>query len=126
MIVVAGPSGESNPQKENELYSCYYNSLILAHHEKKEEIAFPSISTGKFKFPKDRAARISLKAIYDFICAYPETRLKTISIHFLPSEKKSNLEEYEKAISLLGNQGSAESTVEKIDPLVNPLENSSN
>jgi O-acetyl-ADP-ribose deacetylase (regulator of RNase III) len=98
VIVVAGPQGETNSTKENELYSCYYNSLVLAQAQSKTSIAFPSISTGIFGFPKDRAASISLKAILDFINQYPNTTIKTISIHFLPNEPKTNLEIYQSAV----------------------------
>ena len=94
VIVVAGPQGETNPEKESELYSCYYNSLTLAENQNKTSIAFPSISTGIFGFPKDRAACISLKAIYDFIERHPDTKLKNISIHFLGSRSKTDLEMY--------------------------------
>lgn len=97
VIVVAGPQGKTSPQKESELYSCYYNSLLLSENQNKTSIAFPSISTGIYKFPKERAACISLKAIYDFINRYPNTKLKNISIHFLPSKSKDNLETYEKS-----------------------------
>jgi O-acetyl-ADP-ribose deacetylase (regulator of RNase III) len=94
VIVVAGPMGDSTPQKENELYSCYYNSLQLADQQNKDSIAFPSISTGIFHFPEERAAAISLKAVYDFVTAHPQTTVKTISIHFLPSASKKKLELY--------------------------------
>lgn len=97
VIVVAGPIGESTPQNENELYSCYYNSLVLAHDQNKTSIAFSSISTGIYGFPKDRAAAISLKAVYDFVEKFPATNLKTISIHFYHTEPKSNLETYRAA-----------------------------
>lgn len=94
VIVVAGPQGETSSQKEKELYSCYYNSLVLAENQNKTSIAFPSISTGIFRFPQDRAACISLKAIYDFINRYPNTKLKNISIHFLVSHSKADLDIY--------------------------------
>lgn len=97
VIVVAGPQGKSNPLKEDELYSCYYNSLLLAASQGIKSIAFSSISTGLFGFPKERAAPVSLKAIYDFIEKHPDTTLTTISIHFLPSEPERELETYEKA-----------------------------
>jgi O-acetyl-ADP-ribose deacetylase len=97
VIVVAGPQGASNSDKESQLYSCYYNSLVLAQDQGKSSVAFPSISTGIFGFPKDRAASISLKAISDFIRNNPNTTLKNISIHFLPSEPKTYLETYQKA-----------------------------
>lgn len=97
VIVVAGPAGATNPQKENELYSCYFNSLVVAHEQQLTSIAFPSISTGIFSFPKDRAAAISLRAIYDFLTQYPESPLKTISIHFL---NDSDLGSYQEAASI--------------------------
>ncbi len=94
VIVVAGPAGKSTPEKENELYSCYYNSLLLAANQKIKSIAFPSISTGLYSFPQDRAAAISLKAISDFTRQYPDSGIQTISIHFRGSENKSYLEKY--------------------------------
>ena len=92
VIVVAGPQGVTTPSKEAELYSCYFNTLLLADKQNKTSIAFPSISTGIFGFPKDRAAAISLKAIQDFVDKHPNTQLKTISIHYLPNDPISDLE----------------------------------
>jgi len=94
VIVVAGPQGAASPSKETELYSCYFNTLVLAAEQNKTSVAFPSISTGIFGFPKDRAAAVSMKAIQDFVDKYPNTQLKTISIHFLPNDPITNLEIY--------------------------------
>lgn len=94
VIVVAGPSGSTSASKETQLYSCYFNALEVADEQNKISIAIPSISTGIFGFPKDRAAAISLKAIQDFLNKHPNTQLKTISIHFLPNESLANLEIY--------------------------------
>lgn len=99
VIVVAGPQGESNPQKEDQLYSCYYNSLVLAQSQNQTSIAFPSISTGIFGFPKERAAAISVKAVMDFLMNYPHTSTRTLSIHFLPTEPIQNLEIYHRLVS---------------------------
>jgi O-acetyl-ADP-ribose deacetylase len=103
VIVVAGPRGpRTNPEKESQLYSCYYNSLVLAHSQGKASIAFPSISTGSTdssNFPKDKAAEISLRAIYDFTKKYPNSPLKTISIHFLKDDPKADLQNYAKALT---------------------------
>ena len=98
VIVVAGPTYSSSNTDADQLYSCYYNSLVLAHLQQKKSIAFPSISTGIFGYPKDRAARISLRAIEDFVKRYLETTLKTISIHFLPKDPDSVLSDYEHAL----------------------------
>ena len=86
VIVVNGPSGKSTEKNKSELYSCYYNSLVLADAQKIKSIAFPSISTGIFSYPKEDAAEISLKAIFDFTLKNPDTTLKTISIHFQDDE----------------------------------------
>lgn len=95
VIVVAGPQGSATPSKETQLYSCYLNALLLAEGQGKQSIAFPSISTGIFGFPKNRAAAVSLKAIYDFVEAYPNTGLTTISIHYLPSDPITDLKVYQ-------------------------------
>lgn len=98
IIVVAGPQGNATNSKESQLYSCYFNALVLADRQGKQSIAFPSISTGIFGFPQDRAAAISLKAIYDFLEQSPDTMLKTISIHHLPTSPITHLERYKAAL----------------------------
>ena len=94
VIVVAGPYVASTKIKEDQLYSCYFNSLMLAHEQGLTSVAFPSISTGLFGFPLDRGALVSLQAIRDFIQQYPASQLKTISIHFRESEPKDFLDQY--------------------------------
>jgi O-acetyl-ADP-ribose deacetylase (regulator of RNase III) len=85
VIVVAGPcTATPSPEEESQLYSCYYNSLVLANDQNKAKIALPSISTGLFYFPLDRAANISLRAVNDFIAN--NSSIKIISIHFRPTE----------------------------------------
>lgn len=89
VIVVAGPIGRTDvPSEEQEsaLYSCYYNSLLLAQLHRHKSFASPAISTGRFGFSKERAAEISLKAIADFIENHPDSPLKTIAIHFYKTE----------------------------------------
>jgi len=89
VIVVAGPKGipkgvgtyTTTQDTENRLYSCYLNSLLLADKQGAKSIAFPSISTGIFGFPGDRAAAISLRAMQDFISMRPKTQLLNISIY---------------------------------------------
>lgn len=45
------------------LRSCYVNALALADQHGITSIAFPSISTGAYRFPVDRAARIAVEAV---------------------------------------------------------------
>ena len=47
--------------------SCYRNCLKLAVENGIRTISFPSISTGAYRFPVKRAARIALLEISDFL-----------------------------------------------------------
>ncbi len=57
-----GKSGE-----DNLLYNAYYNALLLAKEYSINSIAFPSISTGAYNFPKEEAMKIAISGIMDFI-----------------------------------------------------------
>ncbi len=48
------------------LASCYQESLRLAIENDIQSIAFPSISTGIYGYPTDRAASVALTAVRDF------------------------------------------------------------
>ncbi len=61
VIHTVGPIWYGGHKGEDEaLASCYRNSLALAEAHGLETIAFPSISTGAYGFPFDRASRIGL------------------------------------------------------------------
>lgn len=51
----------------NELKNCYINSLDLAKENNIKEIAFCSISTGEFRFPKDKASMIAIETIRNYL-----------------------------------------------------------
>jgi O-acetyl-ADP-ribose deacetylase (regulator of RNase III) len=57
------------------LASCYRQSLTLARDLGVHTLAFPSISTGAFRFPLERAARIAVREILAFLATngLPET-----------------------------------------------------
>ena len=56
-----------NNGEDGLLASCYRNSLQLAVENGVKTIAFPSISTGAYRFPLARAAEISAGEIKDFL-----------------------------------------------------------
>lgn len=67
VIHTVGPIFGRNPEREQELLAdCYFNSLKLAAEKGLQTIAFPSISTGAFGYPKHKAARVSSEAIKKF------------------------------------------------------------
>lgn len=68
VIHTVGPvwnGGESN--EDNLLANCYKNSLSLAVEKNFKSVAFPSISTGVYRFPLDRAANIALSETKKFL-----------------------------------------------------------
>ena len=58
-----------NRNEEEKLAECYKNSLQLATDNNCRTIAFPNISTGIYGFPKELAAKISIKTVRLFISA---------------------------------------------------------
>ena len=52
--------------EEGQLVRCYANSLKLALENDLKTIAFPSISTGAYRFPIERAAGIAVRTVREF------------------------------------------------------------
>ena len=50
-----------------ELKNCYINSLELAKENNIKTIAFPCISTGEFRFPKELASKIAIETIKEYL-----------------------------------------------------------
>ena len=68
VIHTVGPIYGRQPEREAELLAaCYKNSLLLAREHQVSSIAFPSISTGAFGYPKTEAAKIASQAIREFL-----------------------------------------------------------
>jgi O-acetyl-ADP-ribose deacetylase (regulator of RNase III) len=64
VIHTVGPVWNGGKAKEEELLaSCYRRSLALAADHSLTTIAFPAISTGVYRFPPDRAARIAVGTV---------------------------------------------------------------
>jgi len=73
VIHTVGPVWNGGHKKEAEkLAACYRNSLQLAADNQLNTIAFPNISTGIYRFPKDEAARIAVNTIRDFLAEHEE------------------------------------------------------
>lgn len=68
VIHTVGPIWRGGNNREDQLLAeCYRNSLRLARQHQIKTIAFPSISTGAYGFPVDRAAEIAVREITQFL-----------------------------------------------------------
>jgi O-acetyl-ADP-ribose deacetylase (regulator of RNase III) len=68
VIHTVGPIyGRNEAEQSVQLSACYRNSLLLAEQHSISSIAFPSISTGAYGYPRHEAAAISSLAIKDFL-----------------------------------------------------------
>ena len=68
IIHTVGPRWMFGKQNEEELLKkCYENSLKLALENNIESIAFPLISSGIYRFPKDKAVFIAKNTIENFL-----------------------------------------------------------
>jgi O-acetyl-ADP-ribose deacetylase len=65
IIHTVGPIWQDGSYQEDRLLSqCYQNIFALAEEYRIKSIALPSISTGAYGFPIERASRIALREIF--------------------------------------------------------------
>jgi O-acetyl-ADP-ribose deacetylase (regulator of RNase III) len=68
VIHTVGPIWQGGASGEDELLAkAYRSSLLLAEENGIKTIAFPAISTGAYGFPVERASRIAVAEIRDFL-----------------------------------------------------------
>ena len=68
VIHTVGPVWRGGAYNEPELLAnCYYNSLQVAADNGIRTVAFPSISTGIYSFPVEKAAGIAVETVRKFI-----------------------------------------------------------
>lgn len=63
VIHTVGPIYAGRRRDAEMLAGCYRNSLRLAHENGLETIAFPAISTGVYRYPKDEACAIAINTV---------------------------------------------------------------
>lgn len=66
-VYITGKMGE-----DKVLARCYRRALELAAAQGARSIAFPAISTGAYRFPKDQAARIAVETVRGFVADHPD------------------------------------------------------
>ncbi|GAA5107828.1 ADP-ribose-binding protein [Orbus sasakiae] len=71
VIHTVGPRwNDGNNNEVNLLKNCYLNCFKLAYDNNVTTISFPNISTGIYKFPKNKAAEIALRIIKESLNKY--------------------------------------------------------
>ena len=95
VLHTVGPIWGREKGREAELLAaCYRNSLALAVEHGISTIAFPSISTGAYGFPRAEAAIASSRAIADFLAQNGSLREVRL-VFFLKSDANSFLKNHQ-------------------------------
>jgi O-acetyl-ADP-ribose deacetylase (regulator of RNase III) len=75
IIHTVGPVWGGGDRREDQLLAgCYREVFALAARHGVRRIAFPSISTGAYRFPVERAARIAVAETVNALAAHPDIR----------------------------------------------------
>jgi O-acetyl-ADP-ribose deacetylase (regulator of RNase III) len=85
VIHAVGPAWSGGAQREDELLaSCYRAALDLAAAKRLKSIAFPAISTGIYRFPPERAARVAVGTVAAELAAAPRRIERVVFCCFAP------------------------------------------
>jgi O-acetyl-ADP-ribose deacetylase (regulator of RNase III) len=85
VIHAVGPVWSGGNKGEDDLLaSCYRTALALAAEHRLASIAFPAISTGIYRFPPERAARIAVGTVAAEIAHAPRGIARVVFCCFSP------------------------------------------
>jgi len=86
VIHAVGPVwGGGDRREEDLLASCYRRAVELAAANGLASIAFPAISTGVYRFPPDRAARVAIGTVVAELSGTPRGIVRTVFCCFSQS-----------------------------------------
>lgn len=95
VIHTVGPVWHGGCKDEKvKLQNCYLNSLRLAIENSCKSIAFPSISTGIYGYPKKMAAATAIKTVRDFLANH--SGLEVIFVTFDRESEQIMQEEFQR------------------------------
>lgn len=101
VIHTVGPVWRGGGQSEEAtLARCYKSVFALVEANGLRSVAFPSISTGVYGFPIDRAAPIALREIHAALARLPQLEKVTVVL-FSPQD----LETYQRALTRVPGEG---------------------
>ena len=94
IIHIVGPIVENQltPALENDLANCYQNTLDLCAENGLRSVAFCCISTGVFRFPNQRAARIAVKTVSKWLDEH-KGKINRVIFNVFKDEDKEYYEE---------------------------------
>lgn len=92
---VWGGGGQGEAEK---LADCYKNSLKRAVENGVRTVAFPSISTGVYSYPLNRAAEVAVRSVREFVAENPEAFDEILWVLFDPRTKAA----YDHALAVAG------------------------
>ena len=99
VIHAVGPVWSGGGKSEDDLLaSCYRTALELAAAHRLQSIAFPAISTGVYRFPADRAARIAVGTVVSEVSAAATGLKRAVFCCFSPE----SAEHHKAALTELG------------------------
>ncbi|MGM0366922.1 MAG: macro domain-containing protein [Actinomycetota bacterium] len=80
IIHTVGPVYSNSPSDPVDLSNSYKNSLKLASEHNIDSISFPSLSTGAFGYPVEKAAEVALKTVIDYLENNQDIKLVRFSL----------------------------------------------
>src|SRR5262249_40281894 len=85
VIHAVGPVWDGGNKGEDDLLaSCYRTALALAAAQRLSSIAFPAISTGVYRFPPERAARVAVGTVAAEVAHAPRGLTRVVFCCFSP------------------------------------------
>ena len=101
VIHTVGPIyGRLGGREAEMLANCYRNSLKIADAREFKSIAFPSISTGAYRYPVQEASQIALQTTKEYL-ADGGSKLELIEfVTFVPSDYRVYLRTYQEIFQL--------------------------
>ena len=95
VIHTVGPVWQGGASDEDALLaSCYRTSVRLARDHGLASLGFPSISTGVYRFPPDRAARVAVGSVAAELAAMPRGIDRIVFCCFAESAAQHHVEAF--------------------------------
>lgn len=79
VVHAVGPVWNGGNKQESDLLTCVYRkSLELAEEKQVSNISFPAISTGIYRFPKEKACELAVTTVLHYFDENPQSTIRDI------------------------------------------------